>query len=330
VKHTYPYPDAKRFPMKDFDMVKEGLLSLAVITVLVLIVSAVAGAPYRPAITNQQVAVQNPVLIEQTALGDLDGTGAMATYGPPYNNGTGSIQSLAGFSPETWWGTPYPLNTAMDDVITPLSMLASASGNSQLTKALHTYQAAPAATQAKWSQNLSNALNKATAAGATVKLPAGNYGPVAYMMNSELQLARSGLLSGALTRETNQGAYRWNVQNNLLFLQGAALHNIAGTLDLSGEQWGINHDELAFPGPWWLTPYTFFYQVPPWSTSDSGDQMTAYTVGALFLLLIAVPWVPGLNRLPRLLPLYKLIWRDWYRDENNKKKKKKLELGLDA
>ena len=58
--------------------------------------------------------------------------------------------------------------------------------------------------------------------------------------------------------------------------------------------------------------------------------MTAYTVGVLFLLLIAVPWVPGLNRLPRLLPLYKLIWRDWYRDENNKKKKKKLELGLDA
>ena len=149
MRRTYPYPDAKRFPMKDFDMVKEGVLSLAVVAVLVLIVAAIAGAPYRPAVTNRQVAVQNPVLIEQTALGDLDGSGGMATYGPPYNNGTGSIQSLAGFSPQTWWGVSYPLDTAKDDVITPLSMLATASGDSRLTKALHAYQAAPAATQAR-------------------------------------------------------------------------------------------------------------------------------------------------------------------------------------
>ena len=323
MKQVYPYPDAKRFPMKDFDMVKEGILSLIVITVLVLIVAAIAGAPYRPAVTNQQVAMQSPLVIEQTALGDLDGSGSIASYGPPYNNGTGSVQSIAGFSPQTWWGVSYPVNTATDDVITPLSMLASASGNSQLAKALATYQAAPAATQAKWNQNLSNALNKATVVGATVKLPAGNYGPVAYMMNSELQLARSGLLSGALSRETNQGVYRWNVQNNLLFLQGDALHDLAGKADLSGEQWGINHDEQAYPGPWWLTPYTFFYQVPPWNTSAAGDEMTAYSVGILFLLLLVVPWVPGLNRLPRLLPLYKLIWRDWYRNEKDRKKDNK-------
>ncbi len=321
MKRDYQYPDAKRFPMKDFDMVKEGVVSLGVIAVIVLVVAAIAGAPYRPAVTNQQVAVQSPVLVEQTALGDLDGTGEMASYGPPYNDGTGSIQSIAGFSPQTWWGTPYPLNTAKDDVLTPLTMLATASGNVSLKQALHTYETASGATQAKWSQNLTDALNKAKVVGTTVQLPAGNYGPVSYMMNAELQLARSGLLSGALARETNQGAYRWNVQNNLLFLQGAALHNIAGALNMSGEQWGINHDEQAYPGPWWLTPYTFFYQIPPWNTSDAGDQMAAYTVGLLFLVLIFVPWVPGLNRLPKLLPLHKLIWRDWYRRDKPKSEK---------
>lgn len=318
MKHTYPYPDAKRFPMKDFDMVKEGIISLGVVTVLVLVVAAFAGAPYRPAVTNQQVAVQNPLLIEQAALGDLDGTGSIASYGPPYNHGTGSVQSLGGFSPQSWWGIPYPVNTAMDDVITPLSMLANASGNSKLKDALHTYQTATAGAQAKWSQNLTDALNKAKVVGGKVQYPAGNYGPVAYMMNSELQLARSGLLSGALTRETNQGVYRWNVQNNLLFLQGAALHNVAQALNMSGEQWGINHDEQPYPGPWWLTPYTFFYQVPPWNLIASGDQLAAYTVGALFMLLVIVPWVPGLNRLPEGLPLYKLIWRDWYRDKKRR------------
>ena len=317
MKQTYQYPDAARFPMKDFDMVKEGVLSLVVVTVLVLIVAGIAGAPYRPAVTNRQVAVQNPVLIEQTALGDLDGSGEMATYGPPYNNGTGSIQSLAGFAPQTWWGTPYPLNTAKDDVITPLSMLATASGNGQLTKALHTYEQAPAATQAKWTRNLTSALNKTQTVHGAVQLPTGDYGPVAYMMNAELQLARSGLLSGALSRETNQGAYRWNVQNDLLFLQGAELHKYSDDIDMSGEQWGINHDEQAYPGPWWLTPYTFFYQVPPWSTSAAGDEMAAYTVGVLFLLLVILPWVPGLNRLPKVLPLYKLIWKDWYRSQRS-------------
>lgn len=309
--------DPMAFPQKDFDLIKEGTLSLVMVTVLVVAAAAVFGAPFRPAVTNQSIANQNPVLIEQTALGDLDGSGDMASYGPPYNNGwkgnAQSVQSIGSFAPQTWWGTPYALNTAQDDVLTPLSMLAKAGNNQALTQALQTYESASPTLQQQWDQNLATGLSKATVVNNVPVLPQGNYGPVSLMMQDELLMAKSGLLSGALTRETNGGVYRWNVQNNLLFLQGQALHQIAGQINMKGEQWGINHDELAYPGPWWLTPYTFLYQVPPWSTSSAGDQMAAYTVGFLFLLLIFLPWIPGLNRLPRWLPLYKLIWRDWYK-----------------
>lgn len=312
------------FPQKEFDLIKEGTISLVIVTILVIAVAALWGAPYRPAVTNQSIAQQNPVLMEQSALNDLDGTSAMASYGPPYNTGWNgnaqSIQSLGGFHPQTWWGTPYAVNTAKDDVITPLSMLAKAGNNTALSTALATYQSASAAQQQKWDNNLNNALAKATVQNGLPVVPAGNYGPVELMMQDELMMAQSGLLSGALTRETNNGVYRWNVQNNLLFLQGTALHQIAGKINMKGEQWGINHDEQAYPGPWWLTPYTFLYQIPPYNTIASGDEGAAYTVGILFVLLIFLPWIPGLNRLPRVLPLYKLIWRDWYkRDRNNKK-----------
>jgi hypothetical protein len=304
--------DTLKFPQKNFDMVKEGVISLAISGVLIIGVAAIWGAPYRPAITNQQVANKQPVLIEQTALGDLAGTGDIATYGPPYNTGTQGVQSLGGFSPQTWWGTPYQVNTAEADVLTPLSMLAKAANNSQLTTALTNYQAASSTQQQTWNANYAKALKTATVSNGEVVVKSGDYGPVATLMNDELTLAQSGLLSGALNRQTNNGVYRWNVQNNLLFLQGDALHQAAQKLNMLGEQWGINHDEQAYPGPWWLTPYTFLYQVPPWSTIAAGDQAAAYTMGLLFLLLLLVPFIPGLNKLPRLLPIHKFIWRDWY------------------
>ncbi|MDP9729859.1 cytochrome B6 [Alicyclobacillus sp. TC] len=311
--------DTLKFPQKDFDMIKEGVISLAITGILIVAVAVFLGAPYRPAITNQQIANQEPIVVEKTALGDLDGTGEMAQYGPPYNHGfhgeaPQSVQSLGGFSPQTWWGTPYPLNTATDDVLQPLKMLATASDNQNLLRALRQYETAPYIQQQQWANHYAKALQDAKVIQGQVVVPPGSYGPVQTLMNSELSLAKSGLLSGALDRISNPGTiYRYNIQDDLLFLQGHALHQIAGKLDMKGEQWGINHDEAAVPGPWWLTPYTFLYQIPPWSTSASGDEMAAYTIAILFLMLVFLPWIPGLNQLNRVIPVHRWIWRDWYK-----------------
>jgi hypothetical protein len=38
-------------------------------------------------------------------------------------------------------------------------------------------------------------------------------------------------------------------------------------------------------------------------------------VTILTLLLLFLPWIPGLNRLPRYLKVYRLIWKDYYREQ---------------
>ncbi len=314
---TTSVPDARRSDMKDFDLIKEGFVSLLIMVILILVVAAFAKAPYRPSVTNRQVATSDPVLFTNTTLGYLDGTEAIASYGPPYNNGfqgqQGGVQSLGSFAPQTWWGIPYPINTTQDFVLRPLSQVAQASQNQTLAAALSAYQSTPVTQQIAWVSTYRNALSHATVVSGQVVVPPGNYGPLAVIIPAQLRLAQSGLLSGTLNQETNQGPYRWNVQNDLLYIQGDALHNAAQSINMLGEQWGINHDEQAYPGPWWLTPYTFLYQVPPWSTSPVGDMLAAYTVAVLVIILIFVPWIPGLNRLPRVLPVYRLIWRDWYK-----------------
>jgi hypothetical protein len=37
--------------------------------------------------------------------------------------------------------------------------------------------------------------------------------------------------------------------------------------------------------------------------------------GLATILLLAVPFIPGLRDIPRLIPVHRLIWRRWYREE---------------
>ena len=36
-------------------------------------------------------------------------------------------------------------------------------------------------------------------------------------------------------------------------------------------------------------------------------------IGVLTLLVILLPFIPGLRSIPRLIPVHKLIWRDYYK-----------------
>ena len=298
-------------PMKSFDLIKFLVWATAGVFVLVILLATVFGSPSSPAITNQQVAQQDPQTFQLTAAADLAGQGDMDGYGPPYDKATDGAQTLGFFAPQVWtyklFGVTYPVNPAQDFVLGPLSMAASL--NPSLSGALATYKGASADQQGKWANNYFNALTKAK--GDWTALPKGDYGPVPVMLDSLRQMADAGLLSGAIDRTNN--VYRYDVGRDLLFLQGDALHQIAGKLDLKGEQWGIMHDVGPYPGPWWLTPYTFLYQIPPWSTSSAGDLMAGTTMLIVFLILLLLPFIPGLNKLPKYLFVYKVIWRDYYR-----------------
>jgi hypothetical protein len=73
----------------------------------------------------------------------------------------------------------------------------------------------------------------------------------------------------------------------------------------------------SYPGQPWLWLYTLWYQVPGFRSSANVDLIAIYMTGACTILLLAIPFLPGLRDIPRLIPVHKLIWRSWYRDSKD-------------
>ncbi len=291
------------------DFVKHLLGTLVIVVALVLLVSALFSVPEAPPLTIRGYARTQPVAFEQMALRALDGQGRIADYGPPYNHGTGSLQSPM----QAAVGILHPINAATDFILKPLTMAAVI--NPALIKPLATFRHASAAQQAKWETAYSTALAKGVYRHGRVVVAGTGYGPLPSLMNATLALGRSGLMSGALTRN---GAVvtRFNNQNYLLFLQGDPLHDKAAPLQLLGEQWGIIHPAVpGYPGAWWMTIPTWIYQWPFVAQSPAADAMALSLGFGVWLILALTPWIPGWNRVPRYLRLYRLIWKHYYQDQ---------------
>ncbi len=299
--------------MAPYDLVKEALVALAVVLVLVIVLAALFSSPDDPPMTIRQVAQQTPDTFLQVAIADLDGTGDIASYGPPYNDGTDSVQYLGPVSLQQIGGITIPVDTAQDFVIQPLQQMATT--DPSVASALKTFQSATPDQQAAWEKAYEDAASKATANGPNVTVPAGDYGPVGPMMAGLLKMGQDGGLDGYLLTSTQ--FYQTDYTKPLLFIQGDPLHNAAEPLNLLGSQWGMMNETGSYPGQAWLWLYTFWYQVPPWSTSSNGDALVWLTMAILTLILVLVPFIPGLNQLPRYLGVYKLIWRDWYREQGS-------------
>jgi hypothetical protein len=297
VTHRYRYLPS--------DFIKHLASTTLVIAILTVVLSALFREPVRAPLKIDTVATQTPLLFEQVAMGDLTGTGEIASYGPPYNNGSSSVQSPL----QRAVGVIHPVYPKTDFILTPLKMAAHL--DPQVGLALREWYAAPPSQEQAWATAYQAALGSAHVRGDRVVVAPGNYGPVPAMMQGLLQLGQSGLMTGALDR--SPADYQFDNMNSLLFIQGKPMQDAASRLELLGNQWGIIHEENApYPGPWWMTIVTAIYQIPYIANASSGDAM-ALTLGLLmFLLLMLAPWIPGLNRLPRYLGVYRLIWRDYY------------------
>ena len=68
----------------------------------------------------------------------------------------------------------------------------------------------------------------------------------------------------------------------------------------------------SFPGQVWLWLYTFWYQIKPFSTSANADILVMAVMGVLSLAFVMIPFIPGVADLPRMVPIYKRIWRRHY------------------
>jgi cytochrome b/b6/petB-like protein len=305
-----------RGPTRRYDILKEGTAAVTVVAVAVIALAGLLSSPDIPPVTVQTWSRLAPDDFLGTAASELAGTSETANYGQPYNRGTSNVQRL-GFSWQTLAGVRQPIDAAQSFVLSPLSKVAPT--DPQLGTALSTYESASSTQRQVWTGAYAKAVTKVTFASGNPVVPPGDYGPVPTMLGTELTLARSGALDADLLAQ--RPFYGTNFTKPLLFLEdGSYYADQAKAQHLTGSQWGVMNETGSYPGQPWLWLYTLWYQVRPFKNSANVDLMAIYLTGAATLLLLAVPWLPGLRDIPRWIPIHRLIWRDWNRSQSGRPK----------
>ena len=302
-------------PMKPYDMVREGLFVFSGVLVIILLLAAFWGFPgknYSP-LTIQEVANKAPIAFLQRTVSYFSGTSRLQTYGPPYTHNDNNAQRIGSFCPNCWVGVVSPLNARVDLVMQPLDQIAAL--DPTVSRALEAYKEASSTQQESWVAAYTHALTGAKVVNNNVVLPKGSYGPVPDLMNGMLIFARTGLLEAALTFNTDpkMAPYETNYTRPLLYLGGPIMNTVAGHFYEKGGEWGMSHMAGPYPGAWWLWPYTFLYQIPAIGNAHSGDLIAFMIFAVMLFASIFMPMIPGLRRIPYFIPIYKIIWRDWYK-----------------
>jgi hypothetical protein len=263
-------------PKIRYDLVKEFVIALVVLAVLAVALAVVFSSPDDHPVTIKEWAQADPGDFLTTAVAELDGS-----------------------SP-----------TATDFVVKPLQVAAAS--DPALQAALDRYAAASADQQQRWTTAYTNGVAHATFQNGAVVLPPGRYGPVEPMLTGLLGLARTSSLDAELLASTQ--FYGTDYTKPLLFLaDGSYMASKAGAQHLQGTQWGMMNETGNYPGQAWLWLYTMWYQVPPFTHTGNADALVWTVMMVLTLLLLLLPLIPGLRSIPRLVPVYRLIWRDHYR-----------------
>jgi hypothetical protein len=308
-----PAPVKWRGPMRPYDLVKEFTVALVVVALLATALAVLFSSPDEKNVTLQQWAKDNPSDFVTTATGELAGTTTSAGYGAPYNtNGDG--QAIGPLKLQKWAGVRIPVDPPNDFVVTPLTTVT---GDSALSDALTQWKGATADQQTKWATAYSDAIGKAPDGDPTKVTASPDYGPVPVMTNGLEQLATSGRLDSQLV--ASSGFFQTDYTKPLLFLGDSGyLDDFAAGQHLQGGQWGMMNETGNFPGQAWLWLYSFWYQVPGFTDPNStlgmnADALIWALMMLLTLILILVPFIPGLRSIPKWIPLYRRIWRDYYR-----------------
>jgi hypothetical protein len=307
-----------------YDLVKELCIAVGVIALLAALFTILFSSPDEKPSTIAQWSQQKPADFVTAAVKELDGASGTAEYGPPYNHNSHSVQHFLFLHPQRWLGVSHPIDTAKDFVVGPLETIAN---DPTLTAALAQYKAAPEKQKKEWAEAYAKPLEETATAEEEKKTPpgtvsesnglvtvktSGSAGPVPLMTASLLALAKSGGVDGGLL--TSKQFFQTDYTKPLLFMaDGGLLAERAEAQHLLGKQWGIMNETGSFPGQAWLWLYTLWYQVEPMKSSPNADIQVLLIVALLSLAFILIPVIPIVNRIPRWIPVYKVIWREHYR-----------------
>jgi hypothetical protein len=295
---------------RPYDLVKEFVIALVVVGMLTVLLAGIFSSPDRTAITIAQWSRNDPTDFATTAVSELDGSSTTATYGPPYTHTAGAGQKIGPVSLQRLAGVQIAIDPPHDFVLGPVATLAP--DQPPLTRALQTYEAASSSQQQHWTTQYAKALTHAHFRDGKLLVSPADDGAVPTLIDSLLAYARGGGLDGALV--THSQFYATDYTKPLLFMSDSTyLQGLAQQERLLGGQWGMMNETGNYPGQAWLWLYTFWYQISPFKTSTNADALIWTIMAILTLALVFVPFIPGVRALPRRIPVYRLIWRDYYR-----------------
>jgi hypothetical protein len=262
-----------------------------------------------------------------TVVAELDGSSDTAGYGPPFNETPGAQAigpvSLAGAA-HAVVGLTQPINSANDFVIAPLRQIV-APYDPAVAAAIQQYTAAGGSLaqgvaadqlisdqQGTWLKAYADALAKGTIENGKIAVASGDYGPVPTLVQAELTIAQNGSLDGYLqgsAHQINTNPYK----ATMFYSDGALWSTVAAGQGLTGDQWGVMNELWNYPGQFWLLLYAIPYHIPAIANSAAADLWVGTLIVIIGMLLqLFLPWIPGLRDIPRLIPLYKIIYRRYY------------------
>lgn len=249
---------------------------------LAIVILALAFAFRAPMITPtsvEDVAQQAPTLMAHTLIEELNRSSDTATY-------MDNIQ-------------PYTFDTRTIYIERPYEHYI------ELTNATDEYARFVAEPTAQQRAQIDAAATYFAAGGAINTAPNAN--PVVPMVSSLVHMGRAGLYQQAIFSSNS----RFDPMYSTRFLADTGvLDRQAEALKITTDQYGMVREESGAlpPGAWWLAPLGVLDHTLL-RTDPNQDRDGAEIIGIFFLLMVAFPYIPYLNRLPELIGADRLIWK---------------------
>ncbi|MGA3150122.1 MAG: cytochrome b N-terminal domain-containing protein [Candidatus Saccharimonadales bacterium] len=245
---------------------------------LILLLAAVFPSPFIKPDTIQSVAAADPKLAGQTFMSEYNHTSDTASY----------LDNI----------DPYKYDTRAIYIEQPYAQLSAFQHTANLMQKFNAEPAAQQTAQAKAAESYFNN---------TYPAKDSSNNPLISVVSTLTSAARTGLYQPALNSDNPNGD---QTTYAIRFLSDTGvLDNQAQVLGITTDQYGMLREEKGhLPlGAWWLAPIGLMNHTIL-AHDNNGDRDGAIILGLFLLLLIAFPFIPGLNQLPDKLKVYKLIW----------------------
>ena len=272
--------------------------AIAVIAIaLGLVLGPLWAYPFIPALNAQWAAEHYPDLFAATLLQEYNYTSGTATY---------EKFSFIGFvNPySSRWDNITYVNTREVYVVEPYEMLVNATHQPNY---LAEFESEPGQEQLR---QLYEAYEYFAHNGSIAAALENGSNPIEVVAAQLTLMAQSGLYDGALGQETWDHSSLDQLYEIRLLTDMGLMHAIEGVryrlheyymgmIKFNVEPWQV--------GSYWLAPYDALEawgdHIPWWHTLYN-----AMIALAFFLVLLFLPWIPGLRDLPDYVRLYRLFW----------------------